>query len=210
MNMNVKRWMLIVGAVLAAGGCQSKNYLTERYNLPRADLKDDPIEVTHEPAPVTAGETVNEEPTAQTPPAVPGTVDVITGTWDFSVPPTVTRVERKSADLQQFSLYNGRPAPADKPFVVITIAPSESDKGSLAEADPDKYKISNTRSYALNGNIAKEWTGRTSDGSAYCELIITKPGGTGDLCHAIGVAKSADERKLALDILGSITWKPTP
>jgi len=201
--------MLVLIAAIGVSGCASRNYLDERYNLSRADLKEEPIEVTHEPAPVTVGETVNEEPTGQAPPSVPGVVDVVTGEWDFTVPPTVTRVERKSAELEQYSLYRGRPSGTEKPFVVITVSPAESDKGSLAEADPETYKISNTRSYALNGNIAREWTGRTNDGSAFCELIITKPGGRGDLCHAIAVAKDADERKLALDILGSITWKPT-
>jgi hypothetical protein len=60
----------------------------------------------------------------------------------------------------------------------------------------------------LNGNIAKEWTGSTSAGAPFNELVISKPGvEKGDVCHAIAVAKSAEGRKLAIEILSSITWK---
>ena len=206
--------MLTAAIALAAtaGGmsaCTSNNALTERYNPSRADLKEEPIEATHNPAPATVGDMVNPAPTAETLPAAPGAQDVVTGTWEFATPPTTTRIERKSADLQQFSIYDGRPSSKDKPFVVITIAPADGDKGSQAEAEGGRFKVSNTRTYTLNGAIAKEWTGRTADGAAFCELILTRPGGASDVCHAMAIATSEAQRKEALDILGSIAWKPT-
>ena len=189
-------------------GCESKHPLEERYNLPRAQLKEEPIEATHEPAPTEVGPMVNGQPVGEAPPSVPGVQDAGTGKWDFTTPATTTRVERKSADLQQFSIYAGRPSGTDKPFVVITVAPPEGDKGSQAEAEAGRFKVSNTRTYTLNGAIAKEWTGRTTDGSAFCELILTRPGGGGDVCHAMAIARSEAQRKEALDILGSIAWQP--
>ena len=72
---------------------------------------------------------------------------------------------------------------------------------------PETYKVGNTRSYILNGNIAREWTGTMKNGAVFSELVISKPGGKGDVCHAVAVAKNAEERKAALEILGSITWK---
>jgi hypothetical protein len=201
--------MLMLSAAIALAACQTTHPLDERYNTPRAKLGDEPIEVTHQPAPVDVGPMVNQQPVGEAPPAVPGVQDVITGTWTFTTPPTTTRVERKTADLQQFSIYAGRPAGTDKPFVVITIAPPEGDKGSQTEAEPDRFKVSNTRSYTLNGAIAREWTGRTADGSAFCELLLTRPGGGGDVCHAMAIARSEAQRKEALDILGSISWQAT-
>jgi len=177
--------------------------------MPRADLTDQPVEVTHNPPAAPVGDIVNSEPTGQAPPSAPGAVDEVTGTWDFTVPSTVTRVEKKNDELSEYSLYYGRPAPTDKPFVVITVAPptdAGADKASQAAADTATYKVSGTRTYILNGAVASEWTGRTKDGAAFCELILNHPGG-GDVCHAMAIAGDEEQRKLALQILGSIVWK---
>ena len=211
--MNMLKKLLVLGAAIGLAGavgmagCASKNALQERYNQPRAKWGDEPIVATHEPAATQVGEMVNPDPTGETPPSVQGTQDVVTGTWEFTTPPTTTRVERKSADLMQYSIYDGRPGGTDKPFVVITVASAEGDKGSQAEAEPGHFKVSNTRTYTLNGAIAKEWTGRTMEGAAFCELILTRPGSGGDMAHAMAVANNEAQRKESLDILGSITWK---
>jgi hypothetical protein len=205
--MNRPFFTLLLAAI-ALGGCANKNYLDTQYAPYRADLKDQPIEATHNPPPVAPVEIVNPDPT-QTPVAPP-VRQVITGTWTFTTPTTVTRNERRNAQLSEFSLYNGRPSPAATPFVVITVAPADADGGSHAAADPEKFKTSATREYVLNGNLAREWSGLTSDGSAFCELIVRRPGDAADVCHALAIAKTTAERKLALDILGSITWQATP
>ena len=96
----------------------------------------------------------------------------VVGTWTFTAPPTVTRVERKTADFDRFSLYTGIPAPTDVPFLVITVS---RDRTSLAETDADNYKVSGKREYVMNGNIAQEWTGLTKSGAGFCELIVRKP-----------------------------------
>jgi hypothetical protein len=144
----------------------------------------------------------------QNPVGNPVVVDQIAGTWTFVTPPTVTRVEHKTNEFSQYSLYDGRPAPGDTPFVVITVS---ADAKGAAESDPENYKVTSSRTYALNGNVAQEWIGNTKTGRGFCELVIKKPGNaTGDICHAVAVVKNNDEQKLALSILGSIQWTPNP
>ncbi len=196
-------------AAIALGGCASKHYLDTQYTPYRADLTDQPIEVSHTPPAAAPVEVVNPDPSGGAS-ATPPVEDVVTGTWTFTTPRTVTRVERKSGDLAEFSLYNGRPSGTQTPMVVITVAPPGSDTESQATSDGEKYKVSGSRDYVLNGNLAKEWTGLTSNGSAFCELIVRRAGGKGDVCHAMAVAKDTEERKAALDILGSITWQARP
>ena len=145
------------------------------------------------------------------PAAAPAQPPQITGTWTFTVPRTVTRVMKKTGELTQYSLYAGRPAANDTPIVVITVGPpSAAPENSVAESDPATYKVTGTRSYVLNGNIAHAWTGTTSTGSAFSELVLTRPGATAtsDVCHAMATARNTAERTEALAILGSITWTP--
>jgi hypothetical protein len=206
--MMKRSFSLLLLATIALCGCASKSYLDTQYAPYRADLKDQPVEVTHNPPPAAPVDVVNPDPVAA--PVAPPMQEVITGTWTFTTPTTVTRNELKNAELSEFTLYNGRPGPTDKPFVVITVAPADADGGSHAEADTEQFKTTATREYVLNGNLAKEWSGLTNNGAAFCELIVRKPGGSGDVCHALAIAKTTEERKLALDILGSITWKAAP
>ncbi len=195
------------GAIFAAGilcGCAQRNYLTLRTTPARAELKDTEIAV---PAPHV--EVVNPNPAG---PGEPIVLPVeVTGTWTFTVPRTVTQVEQQEGDVDRFSLYNGRPAAMDTPFVVITVA---RDQKSIAEGDAATYKISAQRDYAMNGNVVHEWTGLTATGAAFSELMIRQPGaaagGSGEAaetCHAMAVVKTADEQKTAQGILGSIVWR---
>lgn len=191
-------------AMLVAGGlagCAGDSFLEQRTQVDRAAYGDQAIPV---PPPVARVETVNPNPIG---PGRMMTVEHVAGTWKFTAPETVTRVERRTGDMDQFSLYAGQPAPTDTPFAVIT---TTRNRASIVEADPATYKISGQREYVMNGAIAKEWTGLTNLGAGFCELVVRKPGTegqTGDVCHAIAVVKTPDEQKLAAEILGSIVWQ---
>jgi hypothetical protein len=198
----MKMFMCMVAVLAtAATGCGRSSIFDGRYMPERAEFGQEIL--PNPPASTPQVRVVNADPVPGIGPVV---IEQVTGTWTFVTPPTVTRVERKTDEFSQFSLYNGRPSPGDTPFVVITV--SAEPKG-IAESDPENYKVANSRVYALNGNVAQEWTGNTKAGRGFCELLIRKPGEKpGDLCHAMAIVKNADEQKLALDILASLKWTP--
>jgi hypothetical protein len=194
---------VILTSSLILTGCESFHLLDTRTDPDRPAYGKEAIAV-----PPPHVDIVNADPRA------PGGGVIITqqvvGTWTFTTPPTVTRVERKTAVFDRFSLYTGIPAPTDVPFLVITVS---RDRTSVAETEPDNYKVTGKREYVMNGNVAQEWTGQTKNGAGFCELIVRKPGTagqTGDVCHATALARTEDEQKMALDILGSIVWTPLP
>ncbi len=193
----MKRFVTMLA--LLVGGCWSPtSILSDRTDPSRAGFGNQTIAV--EPR---GADTVNPDPRG------PGGSLVVTeeirGTWTFTCPATVTQLERKTAEYDQFSLYVGRPGATDKPFVVITVT---KDRRTIAPADPAMYTISDQRQYALNGNIAEQWAGTTSDGAGFCEVIARRIGdANGDVCHAMAVSRNEEQRKMALEILGSITWK---
>lgn len=198
----------VVG-MAGVAGCRSSSYLDQRYSPSRADLPDRelPNQPRWTPSPV--GPMVNPEPTNQSP--VETSAPVITGTWTFTTPRTLTRTMKKTGELTQYALYAGRPAANDTPIVVITVGPPAAPGAaqSQAESDPATYKVTGTRSYVLNGNVVTEWTGTTSTGAAFSELLLKRPGAaeSSDVCHAMATARTTDERKTALEVLGSLTWK---
>jgi len=194
---------LILTSSLVLAGCESQNLLDSRTIPDRPAYGKETIAV-----PPPHVDIVNPDPRG----ADGGVVitDQVVGTWTFTAPPTVTQVERKTADFDRFSLYTGIPAPADTPFLVLTVT---RDRASTVEADTDNYRVSGKREYVMNGNIAQEWTGLTKAGAGFCELIVRKPGPagqTGDVCHALALARTEDEQKMALAILSSIVWTPRP
>lgn len=138
---------------------------------------------------------------------IPELDDTIAGTWDFTVPATVTRVSRSTNDFEQALLYVGRPngeaapRPTDKPFLVIT---TRAEVQSVVEESPEDYKVKATRAYLLNGQPCKESTGYTKKGESFCELIIKRA--KGDQLHAMAIATNDEQRKIALEILASIKW----
>jgi len=202
--------VLVLAAGLAVGGCASSNHMEMEYHPFRADLSDQPVEQTHNPPAAPPVQVVNSDPTQvenQQPKPTVVLPEEVAGTWTFTTPSTVTRVERKNGELDQFSLYNGRPTATQKPMVVITVAPAGADETAQATQDAVQYKVTGHREYVLNGNLAQEWTGLTQEGAAFCELIVKKPNGQGDVCHAMAIARTGEERKVALDVLASIVWK---
>lgn len=198
---------ILFSSLFALTACHSTSYLDQRYPNSRANLTD--TQLPNNPRPAPHVDIQNPEPTTTTP-----TLELeprITGTWTFSAPRTVTETSKKTGEVSQYSLFNGRPAPSDTPIVVITVGPANGDE-SIAQSDPATYKITGTRSYVLNGNIAKEWTGTASTGAAFSELILHRPGSTStdDVCHAFASARTTEERTIALNILTSLTWTAAP
>lgn len=126
------------------------------------------------------------------------------GTYMFTVPETVTQVKNPAANFGAYQLFMGNPKPNDRPFISIEIGP---DVVSEAEVGGAGLKAENTRKYGLNGLSAEEWTGKTSEGYPFCELIVTR-GDNGDRLHALAIAKDKNTRQVALDILASIKWEP--
>ncbi|HVT81418.1 MAG TPA: hypothetical protein VHM90_12250 [Phycisphaerae bacterium] len=192
--------MVLLGAGLLAGCAYDGHSFLEFGTTPeRATYGAEAINVPPAPARPTPG---NPPPENRN----PIVENRVTGTWTFTTPRTVTRVERRTGSYDQFSLYNGQPQPTDRPFAIVTVT---KDRSSIAEQDPATYKIANKREYVLNGGIAQEWTGTTDAGAGFCELIVRRPGGEGqssDVCHAMALARNEEEQKLALGILGSIVW----
>jgi hypothetical protein len=208
--MGKRVYVAAVMGLAAAGmcGCHSTSELDRRYPTDRAALPEEPLPNPPRYAPAPHVDVTEPEPTATSP--APEQAPVITGTWTFTTPPTVTRLMKKTGEMMQYSLYAGRPAANDTPIVVITVGPPEQVGRSVAESDPATYKVTGTRSYTLNGNIAREWTGTTSTGSAFSELELSRPGAseTSDVCHVMATARNTAERTTALEILKSVTWGP--
>ena len=126
----------------------------------------------------------------------PAALDEVKGTYEFTVPGTVTQIKRSTNDFEQYSLYMGRPGPGDTPFLVITVGPHVS----VENTQPDStLRADATRMYGLNGLITHEWTGYTTDRKLpFCELLVSHDL-EGDRLQAVAVAKNAEQRKLALE-----------
>jgi hypothetical protein len=200
MKMNWLRMACVVGGVwlmAIAGGCDKSSYLDQRTTPARAQFGNEVINLAALP------------PIVVTRPAgAPAEPEEPRGNWTFTVPTTVTREERKTAQMIEVSLYMGRPGPNDLPFLVIT---TSRDRTARCERDA-AFKIQQQRDYSMAGNIVHEWTGLTTAGAGFSELLIRRPGATetAQVCHAIAIARNEEEQKLALTILGSIVWTPAP
>lgn len=188
--------VLMIG-VLGLAGCAMDNILTHRQEIPRAELALQPLQA--------------ERGVEQAPPAgLTGEPRIIideqeTGTYVFTTPENVTRIKESGPNLGQYRLYLGDAKPTDKPFVTIVLAPEVRSEAAAGDGD---LKAEATRTYLLNGLTTQEWTGHTTDGRPFCELIVSH-GAKGDKLHAVAIARDARTRELALEILGSIKWKRT-
>ncbi len=197
--MKTLGWIFMVAGVAGVGGVggcnwQARQPINERQIPDRAAYGDKAL--PYEPPPPHV-EMVNPDPTARGGGRVPAPVteERITGTWTFVTPETVTRVEQQTGQFSRYSLYEGRPEPTDTPFLVITIS---KDARGMTPSDPATYKIGGQRDYALNGNLAHEWSGNTNTGSGFSELLIKKAGGEGgDVCsRVIAVAKNGNAAEI--------------
>ena len=193
--------LLALVGLLAAGmvACKKTSILDERTTPERAKFGSEIINLA-------------ALPPATPPPGTPAPGSAAPaeekGNWTFTVPTTVTREERKTAQMDEVSIYMGRPGPNDLPFLVIT---TSRDRTARCERDT-AFKIQQQRDYSMAGNIVHEWTGLTTAGAGFSELLIRRPGATetAQVCHAIAIARTEEEQKLALTILGSIVWTPAP
>ena len=186
----------LAGAAFGWGGCENPSFLEQRTKPDRAAFGTEVIDLRTLPRAIAA-----------TIPAPPTTAPAELGNWTYTVPSTVTSVEHKTASAIEVSLFMGRPGPGDLPFMVIT---TTHDRQTRAVRDPS-FTVQEDREYTMNGSIVKEWTGLTATGAGFSELLVRRPGPSGDstqVCHAIALARTEDEQKLALSILGSITWTP--
>lgn len=195
----MKRTILLTltAATLTLAACERDYSLARPQFVPRADLDLVPV-----PAAPGAGAPFDMGPSST--PRM-WEQDVVRGTYTFTTPKNVTNIKQNVGEIAQYKLYLGEPAPTDHPFVSITVAPTVESQASAGAGD---LKAERERTYLLNGMTCQEWTGHTSAGLPFCELIVAHGEG-GEKLHALAIAKDADSRKLALDILASITWTPS-
>jgi hypothetical protein len=185
---------VMMASVLALAGCPSQSNLERPTTAVRADYGSWVIATPAK----TGGEggggvVITDQP----------------GVWKFACPANVTQVVRKMQEWDRISLSIGMPRATEEPFMTITVG---RERESHAETEKAKYTVAGKREYVMNGNIATEWTGQLSTGAGFCELIVRRPGTageTGEVCHALATAKNEEEQKIALGILGSITWETT-
>lgn len=199
----MKRWIGIMGVVSAVGvvgGCESENFLKFRQDIPRADLG---LDAQTARVPATRERGVIDEVTT------PGIEDRVVGTYTFVVPETVTQIKKTGETLTQYLLYFGTPAAEDRPIVRIEIGPKVESEAMAGTGEFKSLKdgvLPKLRVYSLNGLEVHEYSGHTAAGLPFCELVVSHGDG-GDELHAVAVARDAETRKVALDVLGSIGWK---
>jgi hypothetical protein len=192
----MKTTLLAAGAlVFLLAGCQHEYFLARPAWVPRAELDETALAAK---APATEGAAGGGAGGTQT------VEDTVTGTYTFTTPKNVTELQVGSTDYSVYQLYVGEAKPTDTPLVVITVASKIESEAASGAGD---LKAVKSRSYTLNGLTTQEWTGKTTEGLPFCELIISH-GDTGEKLHAIAIARDEASRKIALDILASITWSP--
>jgi len=181
--------ILVLGLfILPLGACRTYSMLEEQQEIDRAKLGERAL---------TAERPIDIK---EAPPANVLVEQQIGGTYEFTAPDTTTRLSQKNGDVAIYTFYMGRPKPTDKPIVTISVGPKFA-----RTTDAAGYRQVGSRTYLLNGLPAQEYTGYTPTGEAFAELLITRA--EGDALHALAVAKTAEERKVALDILASIKWQ---
>lgn len=210
--MKMRSMKMTVGMLVVAGmaammvglsGCESGMFLTRPQAVDRADLSEQALPAVPERTVTVEGDSgLTKNGSGEV--VIKPPEEEITGTWEFTTPTTVTRVDKVQGDFEQYLLYWGRPVEGDTPFVVLTVGPKLEVRSEEAGSS---FKAESNRIYRLNGLVAKEWTGYTADKKLpFCELVVTHEG-KGSECHAVAVVKNEAQRKVALEVLGSLMWK---
>ncbi len=185
-------------ALLLLAGCAGYNPLAHPQNSYRANLTNHVISMRELAPPAQqSGISSGSVMPGQLEPAAPA------GTYSFTVPYTVTSFKKSTATYRQYLLYNGRPTPNQKPFCVLTVAAKVARNCSNSL----KFNVHSTRTFILNGLAAREWSGYTTAGNPFAELIVSHLGG-GDKLDALAIAPNDQIREMALKILSSIHWTP--
>jgi hypothetical protein len=177
-------------ALCALTGC-SKSYLSNRQTIDRAHLADHPVDASSASA-LAASESATTLP-----------LDNVTGTYTFTVPPTMTLVKEENGDLQRYQIFAGQPAPEDKPIVTITLGNGQSADSATGAGGLTSNK---NRTYLLNNIPVQEWQGYTADRKPYCEVLGKFPGATQDV-HALAIGRTPDLGKQALELLSTLHWQ---
>ncbi len=192
---------LLAGLALSLAACEGLAPLSHPQKIDRADMplnRIDTAPVAREKTTPANPSAAPEEPGATTMPAAPEE-PIQSGTYVFTIPPTVSTVKQTTDGMQQYRLYMGQPKPEATPFLVMTVAPN------LDAPTQDAQGEATHRSYRLNGLMTQEWKGYDLTHHPYCELLLAH-GTSGDQLHAIAVARNNEERAVALKILDSIKW----
>ena len=193
---------LITACLLASclAGCGLSDPFATQQQIDRAKLTEDALAAKVPPSANPGNPPLNTQGIVS--PLEP----VITGTYTFVVPATVSQMRRTTDRFDQYAMYIGRPGPTDTPFMVITVS---RDVATFANQPDSNYDVQNTRSYPLNGLIVAESTGFTKDKHLpFSEIIAKRPGG-GDQLLAVTIVPDNATRDVALEILSSLKWEAT-
>lgn len=202
MNMSVATKMVsgLVISLAMLAGCDT-HYLNKQQEIDRANLPLTPIDITPTDRPAhssysTAGSGASISTVTKT------WIDETSGTYQFTVPPTMSMLKEETNAGDQYRIYVGRPGAGDQPFVVITTG---ANQAADAASGANGLKVTKTRTYLLNGLAVNEWQGYTAEEKPFCELIGTHLG-AGTQVHALAIGRTPELGKQALAILGSLHW----
>jgi hypothetical protein len=134
---------------------------------------------------------------------VPDIKPVTAGTYTFTVPKSISSFKKSGETLQEFLLYYGVPTANQKPFVTMVVA---RHLQTACVKNP-MFRVQSHRKFILNGLFATEYTGYTTAGQPFAELLLSH-GKDGDKLEALAIVPNNKQRKIALKILQSIHWKP--
>ncbi len=135
-------------------------------------------------------------------PAIPDIQPVTTGTYSFTLPHNVSSFKKFGDTLQEYLLYYGIPHPNQKPFLTMVVA---AHVRPACVGNP-LFRVHSNRTFILNRLSAREYTGYTTAGMPFAELILSH-GNHGDRLDALAVVPNNTQRKIALKILASIHFK---
>ncbi len=196
--MSALRWItlsVVVMTTMVLAGCGQPDVLVGPQPVHRAVFLDKILPVPpHSASPYLLGYSA---PPAESPAPRAGA-----GTFTFTVPPGVTQFEKQTQRMHEYLLYLGRPTPDQQPFVTLVVAhgvvPMSHNNPAL--------RVKTSRIFLLNGLPAHEWTGHTTTGAGFAEIVVKSPDKGGDL-DAIAMSFNPKTRQMALAVLKSIQWR---
>ncbi len=196
--MSALRWIMlsvVLMTMMVWAGCAQRDVLVGPQPVHRAVFLDKILPV---PPHTSNSYVIGYSPPAAASPASRPRA----GTFTFVVPPEVTQFEKQTRLTHEYLLYMGRPAPDQKPFVTLVVAhgvvPISHDNPAM--------RVKASRVFLLNGLPAREWTGHTTTGAGFAEIVVKSPDQGGEL-DALAISSTPTTRKLALAVLKSIRWQ---
>ncbi len=196
--MSILRWIalpIVLMTLMVLAGCAQPDILVGPQPVHRAVFLDKILPVP----PHSAGSyLLGYSP----PPEVSPVPRSNAGTFTFVVPPGVTQFEKQTQSTHEYLLYLGQPTPNQQPFVTLIVAHGvvPVSKNNVA------MRVKSSRLFLLNGLPAQEWTGHTTTGAGFAEIVVRSPDNGGEL-DAFAISSTPTTRKLALAVLKSIHWQ---